>query len=108
MLHICGARPVTDVRILFQSLQRAGLAIGIATTCQKDEMSTYDAKMHAMDLAEAMTCGGEVKHGKPHPDLFRATLDKLNADPSSAVAIGDSPYDLQWPPASLECPALVC
>lgn len=92
--YMSRARPFIDVRELFETLKRADVAIGIATTCQEDELETYETMMHALELVDAVTCGGEVEHGKPDPALFRATLIKLGApEPSGAVAIGDTPYD---------------
>jgi phosphoglycolate phosphatase-like HAD superfamily hydrolase len=92
--YISRVGPFMEVRELFESLKRADVGIGIATTCQEDELETYDSMMHALELVDAVTCGGEVKRGKPDPALFRTTLIKLGApDPSEAVAIGDTPYD---------------
>jgi phosphoglycolate phosphatase-like HAD superfamily hydrolase len=36
----------------------------------------------------------QVKHAKPDPDLFLAAADRLGADISSAVVVGDSIWDL--------------
>jgi phosphoglycolate phosphatase-like HAD superfamily hydrolase len=36
----------------------------------------------------------QVKHAKPDPDLFLAAADRLDADISSAVVVGDSIWDL--------------
>jgi HAD superfamily hydrolase (TIGR01509 family) len=92
--YMSRARPFIDIRELFETLKRADVGIGIATTCQEDELETYDSMMHALELVDAVTCGGEVEHGKPDPALFRATLIKLGAsEQSEAVAIGDTPYD---------------
>jgi HAD superfamily hydrolase (TIGR01509 family) len=94
--YISRARPFIDVRELFETLKRADVCIGIATTCQEDELETYESMMHALDLVDAVTCGSEVEHGKPDPALFRATLKKLGTPGSyEAVAIGDTPYDTQ-------------
>ncbi len=93
-LYMPSARPCIDVRRLFTDLKEAGVIIAIVTTCQRDELATYDSMMHAIDLADAVTCGAEVKRGKPDPALFRATLKKLGSpDPEKTIAIGDTPYD---------------
>ena len=70
--YMSRARPFTKVRELFEKLRRAEVSIGIATTCQEDELETYESMMHALDLVDAVTCGGEVACGKPDPALFHA------------------------------------
>jgi phosphoglycolate phosphatase-like HAD superfamily hydrolase len=36
----------------------------------------------------------QVEHAKPDPDLFLAAADRLGADISNAVVVGDSIWDL--------------
>ena len=45
-------------------------------------------------LCDVIVCGSDVKKGKPHPDLFRFVLKKLELHQhSAAIAIGDTPFD---------------
>jgi HAD superfamily hydrolase (TIGR01509 family) len=89
-------QPFPGVREVFEALRKVGIPLALATTCKHDELRTYDRRMSVMRLADAVVCGDEVDHGKPHPDLFRAALRKLQIDdPSKAVAIGDTPYDVK-------------
>jgi HAD superfamily hydrolase (TIGR01509 family) len=82
------------VRDLFQALRERSFAIGIATTCKQDELSAYDRQMKVLKFTDAVACGDDALHGKPHPDLYRIALEKLRVRvPSSAMAIGDTPYD---------------
>ena len=41
-----------------------------------------------------MVTRDQVKHAKPDPDLFLAAADRLGADISRAVVVGDSIWDL--------------
>ncbi len=82
------------VRALFESLKEAGVLVGIATTCQKDDLHAYDQILRVLELTDAVACGEMVKHGKPDPALFQLCLETLKvAAPASAVAVGDTPYD---------------
>jgi len=82
------------VRKLFQALRKNNVLVGIATTCQKDELAAYDQKLGILELTDVVSCGEMVKHGKPDPSLFNVCLDRLQiGDASRALAIGDTPYD---------------
>jgi HAD superfamily hydrolase (TIGR01509 family) len=88
------ARPFPGVRELFERLKQRDVLIGIATTCQEDELAAYDKQLGVLEITDAVACGEMAKHGKPDPSLLRKCLAKLQvADPSSAVAVGDTPYD---------------
>jgi len=61
---------------------------------RSDELGSYDRHMRVLELTDAVACGDDVDHGKPHSGLFRVILKKLRTqDPSRAVAPGDTPYD---------------
>jgi len=87
-------RAFSAVRDLFDTLKMRGVKLGLATTCQKNELDTYDRLLHVLECTDAVACGDMVKHGKPDPALLTACLTQLgNPDPSRAVMIGDAPYD---------------
>ena len=88
------ARPFPGLRDLFHRLEQFGVGIGIATTCKLDELEIYDQHMRVVGMANAVTCGESVKHGKPDSALLRNCLEALQvSDPASALAVGDTPYD---------------
>jgi HAD superfamily hydrolase (TIGR01509 family) len=90
------AQPFPEVRPLFEALKQRDVLIGIATTCQKEQLATYDMLLDILELTDVVACGEMVKHGKPDPSLFQTCLTRLQiADPSLTVAIGDTPYDAQ-------------
>jgi phosphoglycolate phosphatase-like HAD superfamily hydrolase len=65
----------------------------LATTCQPDELKVYLDKLGIDSLIDGIACGTDVKHGKPHPDLFELGLRRLCCDAPSSLTLGDSPYD---------------
>ena len=92
--YLALARPFYGVRELFKTLKQRGFALGIATTCKKDELRSYDHSMRVLELTDAVACGNDVEKGKPHPDLYHAALQKLGVmEPGTATAVGDTPYD---------------
>jgi HAD superfamily hydrolase (TIGR01509 family) len=88
------AQAFPQVRELFETLKAHGVAVGIATTCKKEDLAVYDRQLRALELVDAISCGDTVKHGKPDPALFTDCLERLKLeDASSAIAIGDTPFD---------------
>jgi phosphoglycolate phosphatase-like HAD superfamily hydrolase len=91
-LHL--GRPFAGVRDLITGLKKDGYRLAIATTCKADELKAYDAHMGILDSIDAVACGSDASHGKPHSDLFRLALRKLpGLEPRKAMAVGDTPYD---------------
>lgn len=94
--YIARAQPFPRTREAVAKLKDRGCRLGIATTCQKDELAVYDRAMHIVELVDVIVCGDDVKKGKPHADLFLKALRKLgDSDPSCTIALGDTPYDAQ-------------
>jgi HAD superfamily hydrolase (TIGR01509 family) len=90
------AQPFPEVRLLFEALKQRDVLIGIATTCQKEQLTAYDRRLDILELTDVVACGEMVKHGKPDPALFQTCLTRLQiADPFLTVAVGDTPYDAQ-------------
>ena len=73
----------------------AGLQIAIASSAKKGELEKYFDIARIAKLVDAATSSDDVEESKPEPDIFEVVLKKLAVDGSSAVAIGDSPYDAQ-------------
>ena len=72
ILSLIQARPIGTQADLKQYLERAGVR----------------------ELIDAIACGSDVKHGKPHPDLLQAALRKLKLRKNHVcVYAGDTPYD---------------
>jgi HAD superfamily hydrolase (TIGR01509 family) len=86
----------TGVRDLFQALRAGGNKLALATTCHPEELVHYRKCMNVDDLVDVVVTGGEVKRGKPHPDLLLAALKRLGmTNAGEAVAVGDTPYDAE-------------
>lgn len=81
------------VRDLFEALHAAGYACALVTSCAKDELAHYTTLTGVADLVGCIACGEEVKRQKPHPDLINLALKKAGQSASSAVMVGDTPFD---------------
>src|ERR1700736_2400209 len=82
------------VRALFEYLKATGIRVALGTDCQKDELDHYLDRAGIRDLIDAVACGSDVKHGKPHPDVFELARKRLKLRTRGLiVCVGDTPYD---------------
>ena len=83
------------VRELFEQVCAGGKRIALASSGNADEIVHYVELAHIGDLIDARTTKTEVRHSKPEPDVFLATLRQLQLSAEEAIVIGDTPFDVQ-------------
>lgn len=95
--YLHGVQPFPEIREAFLALRRVGVTLAIASMCTRDDLAAYDRRLRLVQLADAVVCGDEVRHGMPATDLLLAVLRKLGErrEASPVVVVGDSPYDAQ-------------
>lgn len=87
-------RPFPDADRLVATLRNRGLAVVAASSAQKDELSALLEIANAKSLMDDWTSSDDADESKPAPDIVHAALQKTGAQPSQAVMIGDTPYDV--------------
>lgn len=88
-------QPFPGVRELFEKLRNDGKRIALASSGNGDEVEHYVKLLKIGDLIEGQTSKSEVKHSKPHPDVFTSVLHLLQLPATEAIAVGDTPYDVR-------------
>ena len=91
--YLKSVRAFPGVRALFEEIKRGGGKIAFATDCEDPQLKHYRAVLGVDDLIDVITCGEDVKEGKPSPGLVRLAAERLGTP--RAVMIGDTPYDAQ-------------
>jgi HAD superfamily hydrolase (TIGR01549 family) len=91
--YIDDVQPLDGARGLIEDVKRRGRRVVLASSAKPEEVEHYLDLLDARDLADAWTTSGDVERTKPHPDLIRAALDKLDGAP--AVMVGDSTWDCE-------------
>jgi phosphoglycolate phosphatase-like HAD superfamily hydrolase len=76
-------------------MQQDGLKLIIATSATTEELSELLKAAQVEDLLHEATTSSDAEASKPSPDIVEAALKKLNLEPSQAVMIGDTPYDIE-------------
>jgi phosphoglycolate phosphatase-like HAD superfamily hydrolase len=66
----------------------------LVDTNYQDEVDAYLDLLGARDIADAWTTSADVESTKPAPDLVHAALSRVDGDPSDAVMVGDTPWDV--------------
>jgi putative hydrolase of the HAD superfamily len=79
-----------DAPPVLEELRGHGLKIGLVSNTGRnlDEFVAH----HRLDV-DAAIGSGAFGRTKPHPDIFRAVLERLEVEPSGAAMVGDSIED---------------
>lgn len=89
-------RCVPDAVAVLTALRERGLAIGLLsnTLWPVSWHHEFLARDGVLDLFDAMVFSCELPVAKPHPDAFRAVLDRLGAPaPADCLFVGDRMFE---------------
>lgn len=67
----------------------------VATSAAKDELNAVLKATGLSDLLPRATSASDAPRSKPDPDIIKSALRIAECDPSEAVMLGDSPYDVE-------------
>lgn len=88
-------KPFPKVREFAEELKRRSIQLALASSSKKPELEDYKRIMHVEDLVDDATSADDVDRAKPHPDVFSATLKRLDLKAKDCIALGDTPYDAE-------------
>lgn len=80
---------------LMKECDAAGVKLGVATSAPPENI---DFVLDGLDLRRrfgAVVGGDEVANGKPAPDIYLKTADKLGAAPGECVVFEDAPIGIE-------------
>lgn len=100
--------PTSGARLLVQSLQSEGLRLVIASS-SGEELPALLAQAGVQDLLDTAVSSNETEKSKPDGDIIEVALKKAGVQPTEAVMVGDTPYDIAAAKAAgVKCIALRC
>ncbi len=82
------------VEDVLAQLKDSGYTMTIASTKIRKHITGVIDKFGWEKYFDAYSGGDEVKHVKPAPDIFSLTIEKVNADKSTSVVVGDTINDI--------------
>jgi HAD superfamily hydrolase (TIGR01509 family) len=88
-------RPMEGARDLIIALKDRGHTVVLASSAKEDEVDVYLDLLDVRELVDAWTTSADVESTKPAPDLVQAALKKSGDEPSAAVMVGDTPWDVE-------------
>ncbi|MGO4534779.1 HAD family hydrolase [Leifsonia sp. 2MCAF36] len=79
---------------LLRELSSRGIRVVLATSAPEDELKLLMETLDAGDAIHATTNADDVETAKPEPGLIEVALERAGADPSDALFVGDSVWDM--------------
>jgi len=78
-----------DVADVLRALTEAGLRIGLISNTQRC-LTSFQSHFELSGLISATVSSFEHGFMKPHPSIFAAALERIDAAPRDAIMVGDS------------------
>jgi HAD superfamily hydrolase (TIGR01509 family) len=75
---------------VLQELQRMNLHLAVATSSVSTSARPFLDRHHLTSFFDVIVTGDEVEHGKPAPDIYLCTAEKLAIPPDACLVIEDS------------------
>jgi choline dehydrogenase len=89
------AYPLTNLTILFKTLQAEGLKIAINTSDDRTSTEATLASLGLAGLIDALVCADDGLPIKPAPETVLSICRSLDIAPSQTVVVGDNADDLK-------------
>jgi len=80
---------------LIKAIHNAGGLLGIGSSGPLENIKTVLQLLGAEEYFKAIVSGSDITHGKPHPEVFLKTSEKLGLSPSTCVVIEDAPSGIK-------------
>jgi pyrophosphatase PpaX len=77
------------------TLKEQGRKLGIVSAKRQRTVELAFASVAVGHLFDVVVGGDQAENQKPAPDLLLLALSRIDADPSTAAYVGDSPFDMQ-------------
>jgi HAD superfamily hydrolase (TIGR01509 family) len=85
----------SQARELLLRVRHSGMKIALATSSEKADLALYGKLVGMEDLVDEASSSADAKASKPDADIFAAALQEVDMGPEQAVALGDTPWDVQ-------------
>ena len=88
-------KPFSGAKDLVAAIKDRGCTAVAASSAKEEELKPLLAIAGVDSLMDGQTSSDDAKESKPAPDIIEAALERAHADPSEAIMIGDTPYDIE-------------
>jgi HAD superfamily hydrolase (TIGR01509 family) len=87
-------KPFEGAKDLVAAIRDRGCITVAASSAKAEELKPLLAIAGVDSLLDAQTSSDDAAESKPDPDIIEAALGRARAEPSEAIMIGDTPYDI--------------
>jgi HAD superfamily hydrolase (TIGR01509 family) len=88
-------KPLPGAVELLRALHSQGVVCAVLTNKHGPSSRAICDHLHLTPYLSAIIGATDTPWLKPHPEFTRHALELLHAEPSTALLVGDSPYDVQ-------------
>ncbi|MGN6196243.1 MAG: HAD family hydrolase [Ginsengibacter sp.] len=85
-----GIYPVPYADVFLKQIKQLDIPVALATSSRKAKMEMVMTKVELVTLFDAIVTGGDVKNGKPAPDIFIKAAEKLGVRPQDCIVFEDA------------------
>jgi beta-phosphoglucomutase family hydrolase len=85
-----GIYPVPYADVFLKQIKQLNIPVALATSSRKAKMEMVMTKVELVTLFDAIVTGGDVKNGKPSPDIFIKAAEKLGVRPQDCIVFEDA------------------
>ena len=82
--------PMPGLFDLFKKIKERGLKLALATSAPSENVDHVLGKLNIKDVFDAQVNGDHVNKGKPNPEIYLKTLEKLGVEPKECLVFEDS------------------
>lgn len=88
-------KPIKNSIELVKFLKDSGFEVAVATSSSSYKLENSLKKLGIEDMFEIKVSCDDVKRGKPDPEIFLKTAEKLKLEPEQCAVIEDSRFGVQ-------------
>jgi membrane protein len=88
-------KPFPGARDLIVRCKDEGLTVFLATSASAEELDHHLDIIGIRGLVDGTTSADDVGNSKPSPDIFETAARKAGVSPEEALAVGDTPFDIE-------------
>jgi len=87
--------PLPGVLALIDDLASAGFLLAVGSSAPRANVELVLDVLGVRGRFQALSTGDDVRHGKPHPEVFDKAIARLGTAPERSVVIEDAPQGIE-------------
>ena len=93
--YLPALRGFSGTRELLERFLADGFVLAVASSAAEEELQPLLEAAGVADLVHRRTSSDDADKSKPDPDIVQAALAEAGVEPSQAIMLGDTPYDVE-------------